>query len=141
MHLGLCEIYHPHFHGENVDIPFLYTSFIYMQPISPEEFYNSDFKDVLQQWKSLIHQSLSNYTENELKHPHIRNYLTLMRNNIYMRPHIVSKFELDTGHTLCIIKTIWLKIFQRKWKKYYQAKISSFKQPHKLMKRSILGHW
>ena len=148
MQLGLCEIYHPHFHGRNDndndnddDGGFLYTSFIYMQPISIEEFYDSDYHDTLGQWKLSRDQSMRGYHENELKHPHIRNYLNLEKNNIYRRPQIVSKFELDSGHTLCIIKTIWLKILQRKWKKYYQARISSFKQPRKLMKRSILGHW
>ena len=141
MQLGLCEIYHPHFHGQNEDIALLYTSFIYMQPISIEEFYHLDYQDTLCQWERSMDQSMRGYHENELKHPHIRNYLTLVKNNIYRKPQIVSKFELDSGHTLCIIKTLWLKILQRKWKKYYQARISSFKQPQNLMKRSILGHW
>jgi len=43
---------------------------------------------------------------------------------------------------MCIPKTFWLKIFQRKYKKYYkelQKRIERAKHPKVLMRRQLTG--
>lgn len=54
----------------------------------------------------------------------IRNYIAISENeNKYMQLEIAETIHLPgTGETICILKTIWLKIIQRKWKNVYAKK-------------------
>ena len=56
---------------------------------------------------------------------------------------IKQEIVMDDGFEtyVCIIKTIWLKIFQRKWKQYYRDKILIRRNPKVLIKRQIYGRW
>lgn len=53
-------------------------------------------------------------------------------------PQIVKIYYKD-NNCLCIIKTLWLKIFQRKYKNYYNKKMSYYKNPKNVLKRQIYG--
>jgi len=55
-------------------------------------------------------------------------------------PQIVQKYEMEDT-CLCIIKTIWLKIFQRKYKNYYNKKMSYYKNPKNIRNRAVYGKW
>ena len=72
------------------------------------------------------------------------------RDGFYQYNHIVKKYALDivqmihlnTGHQMCIPKTFWLKIIQRKYKNYYkklQERIRRAKHPKALLRRQITG--
>jgi len=141
MQLALCEIYHPYFHGNNNEDSNLACSFICMHILAPNEFYNSDYKHMVALWQERRDEIIANSEINRLKHSYIRNYQKIIHNHIYTVPQLVSIFESNTGHSLCIIHTIWLKIIQRKWKKYYQQRLAYCKHPSSLHRRSILGHW
>ena len=55
---------------------------------------------------------------------------------------IVQMIHINTGHQMCIPKTFWLKIIQRKYKNYYkklQERIRRAKHPKALFKRQITG--
>ena len=58
--------------------------------------------------------------------------------NIILYPQIIQTYEIDNT-ILCIIKTMWLKIFQRKYKNYYNKKLNYYKNPRNLLKREIFG--
>ena len=50
--------------------------------------------------------------------------------------------RIDHGYyALCIVKTVWLKILQRKWKRYYHSMLAKRKNPRNLMYRQITGKW
>ena len=55
------------------------------------------------------------------EHESIRNFL-LIQENLYLpsQLHIFEKKVLDTGESICILKTFWIKCIQRKWKKICQ---------------------
>ena len=54
----------------------------------------------------------------------IRNFFRITENaNKYMQLEIAECIILPTGETVCVLKTIWLKIIQRRWKKVYADKI------------------
>ena len=75
----------------------------------------------------------------EIEHPTIRNYRNLVR---HYQLDIVQPIYLPSGHMMCIPKTFWLKIFQRKYKKYYkelQKRIERAKHPKVLMRRQLTG--
>ena len=74
-------------------------------------------------------------------------YLNLYVNlwNINTNPiansiQIVELYELEDT-CLCVIKTVWLKIFQRKFKNYYNKKMNYYKNPRNIRNRQITGKW
>lgn len=54
------------------------------------------------------------------QHPIIRNYNKIIRSKNYFTPQIGICIVLPTLETVAIIKTIWIKIIQRTWKKIYK---------------------
>ena len=52
-------------------------------------------------------------------HSIIRNYPSFIRSNNYFTPQIAKCIVLPTQETIAIIKTMWIKIIQRTWKKVY----------------------
>ena len=60
--------------------------------------------------------------------------------NLTTNPQIIKVYELDDT-CLCIIKTMWLKIFQRKYKNYYNKKMNYYKNPKNIMNRAVHGKW
>ena len=46
----------------------------------------------------------------------IKNFENIVTNEWYIKPEIAQCILLESGHTVCIIKTFWLKLIQRKWK-------------------------
>jgi hypothetical protein len=79
-----------------------------------------------------------------IEHPIIRNYVTIIKKTNYIKPEIGECITLDSGETIVILKTFWLRIIQRIWKKYFarlkriqniRKKISSFNT------RELTGKW
>lgn len=60
--------------------------------------------------------------------------------NLIINPQIIKLYELDDT-CLCVIKTMWLKIFQRKYKNYYNKKMNYYKNPKSIMNRAVYGKW
>jgi hypothetical protein len=66
--------------------------------------------------------------------------LWISNNKLTNSIQIVELYEKEDT-CLCIIKTVWLKIFQRKFKNYYNKKMSYYKNPRNIRKRGITGKW
>ena len=118
--IAICELYNPYFHGsyemEHDLMPgfknYLYGSFLCTYSISSDSIY-----DVL-------------YPSDNFG------------GNGRTRLEIVQLVHLNTGHQLCILKTFWLKIIQRKYKNHYknlQKRIALAKHPKALLLRQITG--
>jgi hypothetical protein len=77
-------------------------------------------------------------------HKIIRNYHNIISRADYIKPEIGECIELFTGEQIVIIKTIWLKIIQRKWKKVFakrQLIIKYRSSPNSLSFRQVTGNW
>ena len=77
-------------------------------------------------------------------HKTIRNYHNIISRPDYIKPEIGECIELATGEQIVIIKTIWLKIIQRKWKKVFakrQQIINHRVSPSSLSFRQLTGRW
>ena len=77
-------------------------------------------------------------------HKIIRNYHNIISRPDYIKPEIGECFELFTGEQIVIIKTIWLKIIQRKWKKVFAKRQSIIKyrsSPNSISFRQVTGKW
>jgi hypothetical protein len=119
--LGICELYNSHIHGHtwrsynNID-----GHYIIYWLIETESFMTSnDYKDVI----SLLLDGYYIYI-NRTYHPIIRNYNNIIKRENYIKLDIIEKVLLESGEIIAIIKTFWIKIIQRKWKKYYSKLIS-----------------
>ena len=77
-------------------------------------------------------------------HKIIRNYHNIISRPDYIKPEIGECIELFTGEQIVIIKTIWLKIIQRKWKKVFAKRQSIIKyrsSPSSISFRQLTGKW
>ena len=80
----------------------------------------------------------------QVPHKLIRNYHNIISRVNYIKPEIAECFELPTGEYIAIIKTFWIKIIQRKWKKVYAVRQDIIKIRSclsSLYTRQITGKW
>ena len=78
--------------------------------------------------------------------PHIiiQNYQHIVSRPNYIKPEIAECIVLDTHPHVVIIKTIWIKIIQRKWKKIYAERMIIIRrrlQINSLYMREVTGKW
>ena len=140
MQLGYCEIYKPTHHGclninEYPDKKYIYTSLLFQFPITLDEFYDKSANTIKKDWEErgpwrIALNTLHNYN------PYIRNTEAIKLNKL----EIVEVLNYN-GYEFCIIKTIWLKLLQRRFKKYYNRTLLKRKNPINLLNRSIIGKW
>lgn len=138
--LGICELFHPLIHGfsENSDRNIV-GKFLLYEIFEPEEFYEGEYLTMLE-----LHYNAYNtfYVRRIEAHPTIRNYHNIIENNNYYKIDIVESEVLPTLETVCVIKTFWIKLIQRKWKKIYKQRmeiLAKIKNPKILMKREYYG--
>lgn len=77
-------------------------------------------------------------------HEFIRNYYNMISSPNYIKPEIGENIYLESGHCVCIIKTVWLKIIQRAWKKIYKLRMDIIKKRtniESLKHRKMTGKW
>jgi len=90
-----------------------------------------------------------NYYDNQLNinwrvHEFIRNYDAIISHANYIKPEIVEVFYLSGGESVAILKTFWIKIIQRAWKRVYLKRcivISKRKEIKSLHYREYNGKW
>lgn len=71
-----------------------------------------------------------------------RNYINIITREDYIRPEIAECIYLSGNECVAIIKTFWIRLIQRTWKKVYRAKmetIRKMKSIHYLKDREISG--
>jgi hypothetical protein len=65
-------------------------------------------------------------------HPIIRNYSNIVSKENYLKPEIAQCIILPTQETIAILKTFWIRIIQRKWKKVFKLRQDNIKKYGKL---------
>lgn len=115
-----------------------------------ENMRDSDDEDELTHIYDMMELYVSEYATitlnlvNLVPHKTIRNYHNIISRTNYIKPEIAECFELPTNEQIVIIKTVWIKIIQRKWKKIYAARLQIIKNrllPSSLHTRQITGKW
>jgi hypothetical protein len=97
--LAICELYHPHIHGNTKDSSDdIHGHFIVRTTMDPYEFYSYRMSD----------------KNHQIVHPHIRNYINVNRH--YSIPNIIEPIILSGGEMIGIVKTHYIRLFQRKWR-------------------------
>jgi hypothetical protein len=153
-YLMLCELHNPAFHGkdENSD-PFIETHYLVYDrfnfktgiSLTSEPYDNesddSKINDVLEYLK----EHYTNYNPDTCgHHPTIRNYHNIISSPNYIKPEIGEYIILPTQEAIAILKTVWLRIIQRKWKKVFAERQDIIKKRRlnaSISSREIYGKW
>ena len=138
--LAICEVFNPVFHGSDENSsPNINSQFLVYTLIDLDEFYSGEYlyeANSLRRYRhaiTLLHGS---------EHPNIRNYQKVARK--YMRLEIIQADVLVGGEEVAYLKTFWLRLVQRRWKKIYQARkeiIQKRSHIQALQERQRTGQW
>lgn len=69
-----------------------------------------------------------NFNRNQL-HPTIRNYHNIISKHNYIRLEIGEYIILPTQEAIAILKTFWIRLVQRTWKKVFKQRRENTRQP------------
>jgi hypothetical protein len=166
--LILCELHFPIIHGKtkesdpNIETHYLvYNIYNYSEiyeEIYEEEYDSDDTDDYMlsridndiiylkRKYNNLYPKIVSYFAinPNKNKHPTIRNYCNIISKPDYIKPEIGEVIILPTQETIAILKTIWLRIIQKKWKKVFIERKNIMRQRCNLRSlsiRQITGYW
>lgn len=172
-YLMLCQIHHPELHGKTDDSdPYIenhylvydrfepksgisYTFLDDYEEIDTDDEYESDEDDDIDNSYRILNINdiqtflRQNYlNSNELdkfgKHPTIRNYHNIISKPNYIKPEIGEYIILPTQEAIAILKTFWLRIIQRKWKKIFKERNNILNHrscPSAIYIREKTGKW
>lgn len=164
----LCELYNEKIHGEcQYNGETINTHYFVIQKIKnifKKEEYDSDDDDDINE-DTLDNQDIdkSNYSlkvkslivlhTNKyfilrrnpylMAHPTIINYKKIVTRKNYIKPEIAECY-LQKGVLVAILKTFWLKIIQRKWKKIWKERqtiLQNRKSISNILYKEIYGKW
>jgi len=129
--ITVCELYNSSVHG-TPSLNSLHAHYIVLHRLKKYD-------------ERLIRKLIWFYTgsleSHNYKHPIIRNYQHIHRK---MVPEITECIYLPTGECICIIKTMWIRLIQRTWKKIYKLRQETYalrSLPRNLFYRGITGSW
>jgi hypothetical protein len=132
----LCDIYNDKLHGVNRDLLhnqymviaiFKYLDVAYLNRMAG--YYNRAYVDKV----NLI-----------TPHSCIRNYRNIISSHNYVKPEIAHCFLLAGGEQVCILKTIWIRLIQRAWKRVYRERFGAIRMrsnPRSLIHRQLTRGW
>ncbi len=109
----LCEHYNGRIHGpmDRLEDQFLVISC----------FKKYDY-DSISELADFYNDNYFNRVKQVTPHTIIRNYKSIITNENYIQPEIAECHYLPGGECVCIKKTFWLRILQRKVKNLYKKK-------------------
>ena len=146
-YLGLCELQGPLHGGDQTGHYLLIEKFTNFTsgPLEEEEETTTDSEqddddvpDNIQEtaeWYNTMYQQ--RYFDSQ--HPLIRNYLTIVSAPNYIKPEIMEVITLLTGETVVILKTVWIRIFQRKWRSNFAKLMTKLKDIRNIMNCRLTG--
>jgi len=157
----LCELHNPAIHGfdENSDpeAPGHYLIHSkYDSIISSDNSDNGDYSDEEYEYEceSDIYNSIYHIKRNIQRyivpsnllsnHPFIRNYKAIVSNENYIKPEIAECLYLLGDECVAILKTFWLRLVQRAWKRVFAERKQVYAKrmrPDSLRHREIMGKW
>jgi hypothetical protein len=145
--LLIPEIYNKYFHGKTIDSdPNIDGQFLVLQTfnIHPDSSIFDFFKytnNLCKFYKNYYKKNICNIC---LPHILLRNYNNIIKHPTYLNVQIGQIYYLKGDECVCVVKTIWLKLIQRAWKKIYKIR-NQLKQircrPDSIMYRELCGKW
>jgi len=145
-YIAICEIFNPRIHGKDDNSSVgIENHFLVSETVELDEFYDNSYQDTITVLKSHYKKVYKkNLKLNNQPHPTIRNYNKIIKVNNFIKVDIVFIDELPGNESVCYIKTFWIKLIQRRWKKIYKQRQDVLKQrmlPKSIREREITGKW
>ena len=167
----LCEIYNQYIHGScDGDDPMINSHYLIIGKFNPyyESYYSDDDDEATNSDNESEYDNEDDYDRDSMqideimtlhtdkyrsqfirhtvryKHPFIRNYRQIVLRPEYIQPEIAQCIVLSSGESVAILKTFWIRIVQRTWKRVFLERTALMKKrcsPSELYYRSIRGKW
>ena len=125
----LCEIFNKQLHGFDDDsdasvLGHYLISYNISRMVQENELNDlNDTKAIVKLCKSQYSQNNNNYYNmNQFVHPIIRNYNNIVSKPNYIQLQIAKVIYLSGQECVAILKTFWIKLIQRAWKKVYKKR-------------------
>ncbi len=143
--LAFCVFFNAYIHGKDTNSsPDIDLHYLILHSVNVDTFYDSlEFTIFM----NMINMSRNHYcryfqlNRHSTEHSYIRNYRAAVSKKNYISLEIIEHIELESGgEHVAIYKTFWLRIIQRKWKKYYHNKMEKVRKllkPYGLLMREI----
>jgi len=172
--LVICEIQHNRLHGSDIsqfgphylvhsyyygpngglicpEVSFTYDSnvpnYSYNFNLNqlPRQIYTDSFNNI-NHFIDWIKTEYEETAENQYfnVHSHIRNYRHIISSQKYIKPEIAQCILLPTNELIAILKTFWIRIIQRAWKRVYRARkdvIAKRCKPQTILQFQRTGYW
>jgi len=163
----LCELHHPNIHGKTItSYPSIETHYLVYDiydPITKSSLqnpeiheYDSDDSDgnslsdmdndiiSLKRKYLILSRYFNNHSRPDDKHPTIRNYYNIISKSNYIKAEIGEYIILPTQETVAILKTFWIKLIQKNWKKVFKQRQQMIQERCKIQNlkfRQTTGYW
>ena len=145
--LGICEIYTPEIHGyshSSIHNQML-GHYIVANTLNISEFYDDSYLDIIYTnrwgWRNAI---TNGYINKNFVHPVIANFKGMLRQEDFIKVDIIQSINLGGGEIIGIKKTMWLRIFQKIYKKRFlqqKQRIMLRKRPSSQHYRKLTGKY
>jgi hypothetical protein len=139
--LGICEIFHPQLYGfTNNSYLHINNHFMVYTTITRADFLHMNYYDLMDNMLNI--NSYYNKRVSLVEHPIIRNYNNIINNENSVKIDIIEIIEMPGKEITACIKTIWLKLLQRRWKRIFHErknKIQKLKNIRILRERETYG--
>ena len=144
--LALTEFYFPprHYYDPNIDTSILdetaYNNSKHIMALYiPTQLNTNNITDMYRCIRIYEYWAKERYGDNfiTVTHPIIRNFNVIMKKRRSMELNFVVPYTTSDGTTMCVIKTFWLRCFQRKWRE--RLKYIKYFRCFKNLKKRELG--
>jgi hypothetical protein len=160
--LVVCELFNPYIHGSDdnnnkyVNGHYLCAHISRNRSIFEERLYDSDSEDednddyephiydIIELYRAYYYNFSRNIYNSSYSYPYIRNYKKITASNNYIVPHIGEVMYLPSGECVVIIKTFWIRLIQRAWKRVFHIRKNAILKRKRLNSqhfRDIYGKW
>jgi len=145
-YLLICELFHPNLHGYDINQsdPNIHGHYMMIHIDDTSNSDDSDYESdsdseddyfilnevMIDIYRKKYKYLTTRYKENNLEiiHPTIRNYFNIISSENYITPNIGYKVYLSGNECVAILKTFWLRIVQRCWKRVYKTRNEMLKE-------------
>ena len=138
--LLVADLIHPSVHGVTSDSsPGIPGHYLTVERYDPDEFMENEHLPLIN-----IVRIATRCERRTRKHPYIRAYTDVVTRPDYCTLHIGKTHDLPGGENVAILKTHWLRIVQRRYKRLHAERIQLAKarsQPASMIHRETTGAW
>ncbi|MEI6152283.1 MAG: hypothetical protein WCQ10_07130 [Chitinophagia bacterium] len=138
-YLALCELYNGKIHGSNNK--FINSQYLVLQRFTKRDLFEETLTGIISKYSREYRKLAS---QPNTCHSIIRNYKNIISRDNYISPQIVKCSYLPEGECVAVIKTIWIKLIQRKWKTIFSERqriIGERSHINSIFYRELHGTW